>query len=356
MFECAREILDRQVAQGICHGYALAVGQKERMLSTAVGGSVGGPGTAAVSLQTRYDVASLTGIMVTMPLMMVALEQGRLSLRDRLSMYFPVPADKKSLTLFHLLTHTSGMENDFLLEQTAANAQNVMDSILARPLASPVGKHARYSAIAIIALGKVLEQVFGMSLDRAARQFVFTPLGMKHTGYLPTGEHIAYTAANADTGEPRIGTSNDANTLFLRGISGNGGLFSNVEDCARFLKMLVCGGLSENGAFLSCEVLRQATTLQTSGAEKGFGFCMQMADSKEDPFLGDLWPASGCGLVSYLGCSLALDVHSGLYVAVLMNRMGSTRESDGMLRMRRLTHNSICAELLRSLAMQEGQH
>lgn len=353
MFAHTEEILRREVAEGICHGYALAVGCKGKTLHVAAGGTLGDAAHTPATSATRYDISSLTGMVATLPLMLLALESGRLSLSDRLSTYFTVPQDKRDITLEHLLTHTSGMEADFLLEQAAETPQDALGAILSRPLVGPAGKQARPSGVGMILLGKVLETVFSATLDTAARQRVFVPLGMMDTGYLPTGTNIAHTAADGATGEPRIGVPNDENALFLHGVSGGAGVFSTVEDCSRFLAMLANDGMVGKRAFLSRQSLGLVARDHTAGLGSAYGLVVQLA-CRGATFMGELWPASGYGHVSQTtGCTLALDPVSGLHAALFTSRMKVSRESEAMLRVRRLAHNALCAEALRGVGRQE---
>ena len=346
VFEAVKEILNQEVASGGCYGYNLAIGHGNDILFQAWGGVLGGPGTGLVDKDTRYDLSCLTETLVGMPLALMALENGLLSLTDPLSRYVSVPGDKKEITLWHLLTHTSGIQSSFLLEPEAEHPGDALRVILRRPLSAPVGKRAKHSGLGAIVLGKALEMVYGMPIDQAAKRFVFDPLGMKHTGFLPTGGNIAHTDANADTGEPRIGEPHDENARFLHGVANNAGLFSDVGDVCRFLAMLSREGRGTAGMFLTRESLRLAFTEHTKGMKEAHGLGIQVG-GREQSFLGDIWPQGGCGQAGYTGASLAIEPAGGLYVALLSNRIHIAKENEALLRLRRLVHNAALASFLR---------
>ena len=346
MFEAVKEILDEEVASGGCYGYSLAVGWESDTLYQACGGVLGGPGTGPANKDTRYDLSCLTETLVGMPLTLLALEKGLVSLTDPLSRYVTVPGDKKEITLWHLLTHTGGIQPSFLLEPEAEHPGDALRVILRRPLGAPVGKRVKHSGLGAIVLGKALETVYGMPIDQAAKRFVFDPLGMKRTGFLPTGGNIAHTDASADTGEPRVGEPHDENARFLHGVANNAGLFADVGDICLFLSMLSREGRGEAGVFLTRESLRLAFTEHTRGMKEARGLGVQVA-GREQSFLGDLWPRSGYGQAGYTGTSLAVEPTGGLYVALLSNRVHIAKESEALLRLRRLVHNAALAAFLR---------
>jgi CubicO group peptidase (beta-lactamase class C family) len=341
--------LEQEVAAGRCHGYALAVGKEGQPLEAVAGGTLGGAGTAAVTAQTRFDLDQLTQVMVIVPLTLLALERGLLSLTDPISLYVEVPSGKKAITWWHLLTHTSGMEPGILLEVSAVTPEASLRAIFARPLGAEPGKRAKPSGAGFIALGKAMEMVWGMPIDQAARKYIFEPLGMKRTGFLPTGESIAHGLADPATGQPRIGEPQDENARFLHGVCGSAGLFSSAEDCGRFLALLASGGRVQGKALLTWESLRLATTQQTHGMKEAYGLGFQI-NRRENGFFGDLWPEQGYGLASATGASLAVEPNSGFTLALLMNRSHITKESAHLLRLRRLVHNQAYAAFLRAQA------
>jgi CubicO group peptidase (beta-lactamase class C family) len=186
-----------------------------------------------------------------------------------------------------------------------------------------------------------------MPLAAAAKKYVFTPLGLKRTGYLPTGEDIAFTEADPLTGEPRIGMPDEENTRFFHGVSGSAGVFSGAEDCCRFLAMLAGGGVLEGRMLLTPEAVRLFTADHTKNMKEAWGLGFQLA-GRDVTFMGDLWPKNSFGLMGATGTAMAVDPQRGLYVALLSNRVQMAHENRAFLRLMRLVFTSAYADALRS--------
>ena len=168
-------------------------------------------------------------------------------------------------------------------------------------------------------LGFLLEKVFDMPLDEAAKRFVTAPLHMNHTGYLPSGSDVAPTSIRDDNGVLQPGCPLDGNARFLHGVAGHSGLFTNLEDATRFASMLSLNGRNEDGVFLSQRAVHLVSTERTRGmnAARGYGFHIT---KRQNPFLGMLWPSDGYGLRDPAsGSAIAVSPLDGFFTVVLMN-------------------------------------
>ena len=279
------------------------------------------------------------------------IESGLLRLYDCVGDFFPdAPADKRGLTILQLLTHTGGFPDHFYLSDYTSDPADAAGVILERPLAQAPGSDPVYSCIGYILLGKILEKIGGAPLDELAQKNVFAPLGMKNTGYHPTGD-IAPTETDPATGKPLCGVVHDENARFLGGISANAGVFSDLCDMITFTKMLSCGGRTEDGTpYLSPAMLRAALinrTPDSKGEFRALGF--NLAGSPRN-FLGDLMSRHAYGHTGFTGTSIALDPDTGLWVVLLTNRVCPTRENTRFVRMRSLIHNAAAAEASRLIS------
>ncbi len=343
-FEHSVAILEQAVRDGACPGYAVCIGRGDETLLTRVGGTLSGPTSAPVTAETRYDMASLSKVLGVATLALLALEQGRFSLQDPIGAYFhDVPEDKRDITAFQLITHQSGMEPSFRLDQMNIAPEDTLRAILAYPLLCAPGTEVHYSCMGFITLAKMLERAYGLPLNEAARRFVFEPLGMASTGYCPTGDNIAPTERDVSTGRLWQGVVHDENARFQGGVSGNAGVFSTIGDMSRFARMLACGGTLEGRRFLNAETLRLAASNQTAALNEARGLGLEL-NANGGTFMGDLWPASGFGHTGFTGTSLAVEPQSGLFCVLLTNRVCPTRENLKLMRVRRLLHNSVYAD------------
>ena len=342
-FAKVHQLISQGLEQGAYPSAALAIGIGERLYLKRTYG--------ACTADTLFDIASVSKILGATMIALRFLEEGKLRLYDTVETFFPeAPADKKGITILQLMTHTGGFPAHFYLSDYTSDPGQAAQVILAHPLDQAPGGDPVYSCMGYILLGRILEQVGGMSLDRLAQRYVFEPLAMTHTTYRPEGD-IAPTEADPATGIPLRGVVHDENARFLGGISANAGLFSDLNDMITFTKMLARGGKTEDGTFfLSPATLRAALqnrTPDSKGEFRGLGF--NLAGSPRN-FLGDLMGKRAYGHTGFTGTSIAIDPDTGLWVVLLTNRVCPTRANTRLVRMRSLIHNAAAAEAGRILA------
>ncbi len=347
-FEDARRLMAQAVQDKIVPSAALAVGIKDTVFLMETWGRTSLPDGPLANVHTRYDMASLTKVIATSMIAFHALEHGLICLYDSIGLFLDAPAEKQGITIRHLLTHTGGIVDHIMLSEEISDPQTVCDCILAWPLSAAVGERVIYSCMGFILLGAILEKVYGKPLDVLAQTLVFDPLGMKNTGYCPQGENFAATEADPQTGRMLCGVVHDENARFLGGVSANAGLFSDIQDCARFASMLAMGGALEGKQFLSPAMLKTAIQNYTPGNDQHRGLGFHLAGT-EGNFMGDLFPPCSFGHTGFTGTSLAVDPTTGLYIVLLTNRVHPTRQNSGHLRLRRLLHNAVYAAFSREM-------
>ena len=292
---------------------------------------------------TLFDMASLSKILGPTMIAFRFLEDGLLRLYDTVELFFPeAPEDKKNITILQLMTHTSGIADHFFLSDYTDDPADAARVILERPLAQAPDSDPVYSCMGYILLGKILEKIGGLPLDQLAQKYVFDPLGMSHTGYHPIGD-CAPTERDPQTGKLLQGVVHDENARFLKGISANAGVFSDLNDMITFAKMLSLGGKG----YLSPAMLETALRNRTPNSKdeyRGLGF--NLAGSPKN-FLGDLMSPQAYGHTGFTGTSLALDPSTGLWMVLLTNRVCPTRNNLKLIRIRALAHNAAAAEASR---------
>lgn len=356
-FEHAKHLIQSAVEDQLLPSAALAIGVKDQILVTETYGYTSlVKGKTAANETTLYDMASVTKIMSTTMLALLFLEQGRLDLADTLKYYFGdlVPKDKEEITIFHLMTHTSGLTAHLLLENYIETPNEAIQIILNHPLAAPIGVKEQYSCMGFILLGRILELIDQKPLDLMAKEYVFQPLGMKHTSYHRINEkksitiypNCAYTERNPNTGEWLAGIVHDENARFLHGVAGNAGLFSNLEDCIIYTTMLSNMGRTANGSFLSKATMEAAIHNYTLGLGEHRGLGFHLAKGY-DSFAGGVFDQRAFGHNGFTGPDIIVSPTSGLYVILLTNRVHPTRENSAHLRIRRQLHTVVAAEFSR---------
>ena len=236
------------------------------------------------------------------------------------------------------MTHTGGFTPTFRLDLALQDPADALQAILDHPLDYAPGGGPSYSCMGYIVLGKLLEAVYGKPLNVLAKERVFDPLGMSSTCYCPEGGNIASTELDAATGKLWTGVVHDENARFLRGISGNAGVFSNIHDMIRFAQMLS----QEGNGYLSPATLKTAVRCQEEGGgvRRGIGF--HLAGTPEN-YMGEIMPPTSFGHTGFTGTSLAIDPESGFFVILLSNRVCPTRDNHRLFSFRRRLHNALYA-------------
>ncbi len=341
-------------------GAVLVVGRGDLTVCTAVAGKeIDLPDyQREMTVNTIFDLASLTKVCVTLPAVLWLIDRGELLLSDRLEMYVPDYGDgvKRKVNVKHLLTHSSGLPpGDFLpgLQDAEARWRRVSQI----PLANEPGQRVVYSDIGFMLLGRVVETVTGQTLDEFARTHIFQPLGMTHTSFRPTralaepGEEawgqtpysppgFAATEVVKGNGRAAYAFVHDENAYSLGGVCGHAGLFSSAQDVARYARMWVGSGPQ----VLSRRAMDTALQCSTEGLDgrRGLGWCLR-GDAYDH--MGDLWSTSSFGHTGFTGTSISIDRTEQVWMVLLTNRVHYGREGDP-LRLRRALHNAVMRALL----------
>lgn len=334
-------LLEKGLQQGAFPGAVAACGDREHVYALSCIGKIAENGPD-VTKETRYDMASLSKILGPTMVAFKALEAGDLSLYDPITRFFEdVPEDKQGITIFHLLTHTAGFYPDFRLDHMVEKPEQALRAILDSKLDYKPGETPSYSCIGYITLGKALEVLYGKPLKELAREMVFEPLGMHNTCYCPTGDNIAATEVDPETGKAWVGVVHDENARFLEGNSGNAGVFSDITDMCTFAQMLSRMG----GGFLSPALMKTAIRCHAASADgevrRGLGFHLSGTPMC---YMGELMPPTSFGHTGFTGTCMAIDPDTGFWAVLLSNRVHPTRANANLFPFRRRMHNALFAE------------
>jgi len=306
---CLEKTIDEYVESGIPEHIAVRVGQGNRVIYDTYRGGV--------DETTLFDMASVTKIMVTTSLALIALDNGLLKLEDKVHQFY---STSKVLTIKNLLTHTIGIGHKSLNKEGNSYA-NIAEKILDIPSDIPIGTDVRYSCPGFILLGKILEKTFGMQLDQCFYELVAKPLGFENTSFLPS---YRQNTVNSNLNVEKCGIVNDYNCQFLGGIAGNAGLFSNLSDVTKYVEFIQNRGkpLIKEETFL---LAAQNHTAKMSES-RGLGF---LYVDERYAQTGGLFPDGSIGHCGHTGQSVFVDYRSGLYVIILSDATISTVKKYG---------------------------
>ena len=274
-----------------------------------------------------FDLASLTKPIVTATALMLLLEEGKLSVKDRLAVHLPAFRRKETedITLEHLLLHTSGFIADNPVADYREGRAKAWERLHSLNPLTPPGTKFVYSDVGYMLLGEVVEKVSGMSLDEFTQKRIFAPLGMKDSGYRPKGELKNRAAPTEERGGKWLqGEVHDPRANLLGGVAGHAGVFSTADDLAIYARMLLNRGKHQGRAFLQPETAALMTAPRQVPGKKEpglrtYGWDMLTSYSANR---GEAFPKGvSFGHTGFTGTSIWLDPESRTAVIFLSNRV-----------------------------------
>lgn len=287
----------------------------------ALGNAVVKPQTIAASLDTIYDLASLTKPLVTGMLCARRIETGEITLDSSVLHYLPEfdRTDKQVITVRHLLTHSSGLPAWRPLYILAEGELDRVPAVISDlELEYEPGTRVIYSDLGFITLGLLLERITGKSLAMLAQAEIFGPLKLENTFFNPDQAKQTGIAA-CETGnayeremcgdipgdehphwrENLIwGEVHDGNAHFLGGAAGHAGLFSSGEETLTLANQFHAGLTS----LLSPETCSLFRSNLTEGLNEARSLGWQLAATK-DSTAGRELPADSFGHTGFTGTS-----------------------------------------------------
>ena len=329
--------IKKYMQDGHLNNIAVRVGRWENVLADVYEST-----EKEISPLTLFDMASVTKVMVTTMLCLIAIDQKKLQLDDSVGKFFDASEEKKQITIKNLLTHTMGIGHKLLVSDEC-NYDNVSKFILDIPSDVPIGSDTLYSCPGYILLGKILEKVFGKKLNDSFNEMIAKPLCLDHSTFCPNRK---CDIINSNFSPEEIGIVNDNNCRFLGSVAGNAGLFSCIEDVDKFVKML----LNFGSPLVSKEMFETAIKNHTEKMKDSRTLGFVYVDEKYTQ-TGSLFQKGSIGHCGHTGQSIFVDIKSGLYVIILsdatisVTKKYGTEKYDIVMKMRENLHDAIKKDL-----------
>ena len=349
-------VINAEIAQHHLPGAVVLVARKGRVIwDKSYGSRAVEPTREPMTVDTIFDLASLTKVVATATSIMILVERGKLRIADPVSLYIPElkGEGREHITIEELLTHRSGYPPDFDLRERWTGYDEAIKHLIKEPLRNPPGTRFTYSDIGFIALGEVVKRVSGMPLDQFAKQNIFQPLGMRDTTFLPSAalrariapterrrgqlSYLGDTPVNAGAeGEVWLrGQVHDPTSYRMGGVAGHAGLFSTAKDLAIYCQMILNGGSYGSVRILSPLSVAEMTRprlVSNTGGTRGLGWDINTSFSSNR---GELFPLGSFGHTGFTGTSIWIDPSSETFVVFLSNRVHPDGKGDvGPLRSR----------------------
>lgn len=317
-----QEAVGDAIRRGDIPGAVLHVECHGRVFAKAFGHRALEPVREPMTADTVFDLASLTKVVATTPLLLRLVERGQVGLDDRVSTYLPEfrGHGKEAITVRQLLTHSSGLAPGIpVAEFVPENLAGVISWICrCEPQAAP-GSRVIYSDLNYHLLGEIIRRVSGEPLDLLARREIWEPLAMTETGWLPAAALQSRVAPTERSGGRMLrGVVHDPTSRRVGGLTAHAGLFGTAADLAKFARTLLGGGppLVESRTLAAMTKVQSPPGLEPA---RGLGWEIRPAfDHTVDA------PPPGThlayGHTGWTGTSIWIDPPRQLFVILLTNR------------------------------------
>jgi CubicO group peptidase (beta-lactamase class C family) len=288
------------------------------------------PAPEPLDEKTVYDLASLTKVLVTAPVLMRLVEAGALELDRPVRDILPAFDSGATITVRQLLTHSSGLPASLPLTSDWQGRDAALALACTRTPTHAPDTFFRYSDVNFILLGEIAQRLGGQPLDQLASQWIFGPLGMADTGYRPLKRHAAERIAptELDGALPLRGEVHDPTARRMGGVAGHAGIFGTVADVARYGRMLLNGGTLDGVRVLREDSVARMTQLAVPPsvpAQRGLGWDIDSSYSRPR---GKRFPVGSYGHTGFTGCVLWVNPGTASSHVFLSNRVHpTTRES-----------------------------
>ncbi|MDQ6788371.1 MAG: beta-lactamase family protein, partial [Acidobacteriota bacterium] len=346
-------------------GAVVLVGHKGKIVfRSAYGNRALIPQVEKMTVDTIFDIASLTKVVATTTSVMILVERGQIRLSDTIGKFIPEIQDEnvKKVTIQQLLTHTSGFAPDFDLREKWTGRDGMLAALYKEKLRQPAGTRFVYSDINFITLGEIVRRVRQQTFEGFAYFDFFKPLKMDDTKFVnaflddktisqiqdfsckPINEpfciskeqstriaptenikgqqsYLGGTFDGNDGDQILRGKVHDPTAYRMGGIAGHAGLFSTGDDLARFCQMLLNGGILDGKRILSAQTVARMTApivVSEDGSTRGLGWDINTAFSSNR---GELFPLGSFGHTGFTGTSIWIDRVSQTFVVFLSNRV-----------------------------------
>lgn len=360
------EVLTQGVAQGVAPGFVAAVYSRthpKQMILQAIGNRARLPAEAPVFPNTYYDLASLTKVVATTPLVAALVERGWLNWDTPVRSILPEYRFSE-VRVSHLLDHSAGYEAwrplweelradvapKSLGEVSRATRRRLFQNkVLEVDLQVPPGTRALYSDFSFLVLQMLLERLTGLELDHAVKDWVWGPFGLSELTYsqalsdatqLPSrfeGRTVASTEQCAWRGGVLCGQVHDDNAWSMGGVAGHAGVFGTATGVLCYARALLEGELFSAS---TRERLFRKSTL--SGSTRAFGWDTPSATGSA---FGSFFSRHSVGHLGFTGTSLWMDLDRGVAVVLLSNRVHPVRDNEMIRNLRPEFHDRLFEDL-----------
>ena len=318
------EYFKQLVSDGVFPGACYCFFYNGKIIKGCVGNRALKPKIEINTIDTIYDLASLTKLIVTNVLIEKMLNEHLLSVYDYVQMYlkeFPF----NNVKIIHLLTHTSGL--NALYDKN--NLHSKEELITNLKLDSMPGYDINYRDTNYILLGFIIENIYHDTLDNLSRKYIFRPLKMTNTSYLPTFKSLI-----APTEGCLRGIVHDEKARFLNGVAGHAGLFGTIDDLTNFTTCILNNGKVNGKQVIETSIINNWFIPRVMGFnqnKRSFGWLIgsSVSDTK------DIASNQSIYHTGFTGNIMFIDRKQKYAMLLLSNRIHPNRQNDLLVKRRK---------------------
>ena len=355
-FDLAWDVLESAVNSKIFPGAQVYIIKGNEVLADTSFGYFTYDRKQKVEKTSIYDVASLTKVLATTPVIMKLIDIGKLSLDHHLHNYFKEfkGPEKSKITVKHLLTHSAGFPKLLQMYKNLNSNEfsQIKKYIFNQELVYTPGEKSVYSDLDMIMLGMLIEKVTGKSLDVIASSYFFNQINLSNTLFNPKREKSKFIPPTEKDVNYRNmlvkGFVHDENAYFMGGVAGHAGLFSNASDIGKFMKFFYDGGIYNGKRILSEAVIEQFIAKQSTIKNSDWALGWDTPSVSGKGLAGRYFSETSFGHTGFTGVSTWCDYNNKVAVVLLTNRIYPSRPKDSSLinSVRTSFHNSVMKKIL----------
>lgn len=324
-------VLDAQVRAQIAArqlpGAVLIFGDAHRIwMRHAWGARTLAPKRKPMTVDTVFDLASLTKVVATTTSILQLAEQGRLQLDAPAALYWPDFGlnGKACITVRQLLSHSSGLRGGLDLKDPWQGHVEGLRRAVNETLVSLPGTQTTYSDINFIVLGELVRRVSGLPLDVYVQRHVLSPLHMNDTGFTPPRMKVKRIApTEASEGRMLQGIVHDPTARRMGGVAGHAGLFGTADDLARFAQAILRHDQVLKPSSVASMQAPQGPVASREGRGLGWQLLAPLVANRDD-----LPPLGMIGHTGYTGTGIWIDLVQGRFIVLLSSRVHPDGKGD----------------------------
>ena len=360
-----QQLLNSAIVDGAFPGAAYYLRNNGREERGFVGRQTYCPDSKPIDEHTIWDLASVSKVVSTTTLTMLAVQDGKLDLDWKVANLIPEfgVEEKQEITFRNLMVHNSGLIAFRAYYKTCLTRQEVLAQIYQEKLTYPTGSKTVYSDLSMILMDEALSRINEKPIHQQFASKIAEPLHLNQIGYFNLGEPTMLSTTDRKDCAPTERTEewrktmrrlrhgdigsirfygndpeyiqaevHDPTATAMGGVAGHAGLFSTLDNLVQFVEAFS----SESPTLIDREVRNQFTRRQSESSTRGLGWDTKSATGSS---AGTKLGPKSYGHTGYTGTSVWIDPNSMNFAILLTNRVHPTSENSKLNSIRPLFHN-----------------